>query len=153
MIVTFCGHSTFFCDEKDEKRLLNLLEKVALKNQVNFYLGGYGNFDNFALKCAKLYKKQHKNAKIVFVTPYLGKWLDKRKEFLKQNYDEIIYPEIEFVPQKLAIIKRNEWMIDQADFIFAYVTTHFGGAYKSLLYALKNKKPYVNLFQEKHDLY
>lgn len=153
MIITFCGHSNYLKSIEDEKRLLNLLEMVVQGNQVDFYLGGYGGFDSFALKCAKKYKQCHKNANLVFITPYLGKWLNNRKDVLEKNYDEIVYPEIENIPQKFAIIKRNEWMIDQADYIFVYVRTHYGGAYKSLLYAHKHKKPYVNLYQGEYELY
>lgn len=63
MVITFCGHSDFEKVKGDEERLLNYIEKVANKEQVDFYLGGYGNFDNFALSCVKLYKKEHSDAK------------------------------------------------------------------------------------------
>jgi uncharacterized phage-like protein YoqJ len=152
VIITFCGHSNYLGCVEDEERLLNLIETVACGNQVDFYLGGYGGFDTFALKCARRYKQCHKNAKLVFVTPYLGKWLDERKDTLKIHYDEIIYPEIERVPQKFAIIKRNEWMVEQADYLFAYVATHYGGAYRTLFYAHKRKKSYTNLYQGEYEL-
>jgi len=153
VIITFCGHSNYTSSLEDEERLLILLENIACGNRVDFYLGGYGNFDAFALKCATKYKQSHKNVKLVFITPYLDKWLNERNDILKKYYDEIIYPEIEHVPQKFAIIKRNEWMVDQADYLFAYVATHYGGAYRTLLYAHKHKKPYVNLYQGKYELY
>ena len=153
MIITFCGHSNYSSNLEDEEKLLILLEKVICGNQVDFYLGGYGNFDSFALKCATRYKENHKNAKLVFITPYLGKWLSERKEMLEKNYDEIVYPEIERVPLKFAIAKRNEWMIAQSDYLFAYVNKHYGGAYKTLLYAQKLKKIYINLYQGDYELY
>ena len=153
MIITFCGHSNYSSGLEDEERLLNLLETVAGGNQVDFYLGGYGNFDNFALKCARKYKELYKNAKLVFITPYLDKWLSVRKDILEKYYDEIVYPDIECVPKRFAIIKRNEWIIERADYVFAYVKTHYGGAYRTLLYAHKHKKPYTNLYQGDYELY
>ena len=153
MIITFCGHSNYSSSLEDEERLLKLLKIVACGEQVDFYLGGYGGFDRFALKCATKYKQLYKNTKLVFITPYLDKWLNERKDILIKTYDEIIYPEIEHVPQKFAIIKRNEWMIKQADYIFVYVNTHYGGAYRALLYAHKHKKPYTNLYQGDYELY
>ncbi len=153
MIITFCGHSNYSSSLEDEERLLKLLKIVACGEQVDFYLGGYGGFDRFALKCATKYKQLYKNTKLVFITPYLDKWLNERKDILIKTYDEIIYPEIEHVPQKFAIIKRNEWMIKQADYIFVYVSTHYGGAYRALLYAHKHKKPYTNLYQGDYELY
>ncbi|MBR5192536.1 MAG: hypothetical protein IKW33_03915 [Clostridia bacterium] len=153
MIITFCGHSTYSGNLEDERRLLKLLEVVAQNKQVDFYLGGYGNFDKFALKCAKIYKQQNNNAKLIFITPYLDQWLNRRNDTLIKDYDEIIYPEIEHVPKKFAILKRNEWIINKANFVFAYVKTHYGGAYKTLLFAHKQKKPFINLYQGDYELY
>ena len=153
MIITFCGHSNYSSTLEDKEQLLKLFEIVACNKQVNFYLGGYGGFDSFALECAKKYKQCHKGTKLIFITPYLDKWLKNRKDILEKNYDEIIYPSLELVPQKFAIIKRNEWMIDKADYLFAYVKTHYGGAYKTLLYAHKHKKSYINLYRGEYELY
>ena len=152
MIITFFGHSNYLSNAEEEKRLLELLEIVACDKQVDFYLGGYGEFDRFALKCATKYKQRHEQTKLIFITPYFGKWLSERKDILEKCYDEIVYPEIEHVPQKFAIVKRNEWMVDQADCVFVYVKRHYGGAYKALLYAHKHKKPYVNLYQGEYEL-
>ena len=153
MIITFCGHSSYESNIDDEKRLLELFEQVTRGEKVVFYLGGYGRFDGFAHRCAKKYQEKHSNAELVFVTPYLGKWLDERKDFIEKEYDRIVYPNLECVPPKFAILKRNEWMVDQADYVFAYVRTHYGGAYKGLLYAHKHKKPYINLYQGNYELY
>ena len=153
MVITFCGHSNYINNFEDEKLLLKSLEEVANGKQVDFYLGGYGAFDNFALKCAKKYKENHKDTNLIFITPYLGEWLNKRKSFIEKHYDKIFHPEIEHVPQKFAILKRNEWMVKKADYIFGYVQTHYGGAYKMLLYAHNHNKPYINLYKGCYDLY
>ena len=50
-------------------------------------------------------------------------------------YDGTIYPPLENVPKRLAIIKRNEWMVDHADVIVAYVLHDWGGANDMLQYA------------------
>lgn len=153
MIITFCGHSSYSRSLEEEERLITLLKTVACGQQVDFYLGGYGGFDSFALTCARKYKEYHENAKLVFITPYLDKWLNERKDILEKYYDEILYPEIEHVPKKFAIIKRNEWMVDKADYIFGYVRTHYGGAYRMLLYAHKHRKPYINLYRGDYEIY
>ena len=90
MIITFCGHSNYSSCLEDEERLLYLFNKISQGNKVEFYLGGYGNFDSFALKCARKYcarkyKEKHPNTKLVFITPYLGKWLNERKDFIEKN--------------------------------------------------------------------
>lgn len=153
MIITFCGHSDYLGHKEDEERLLSLLETIANGRHVDFYLGGYGKFDAFAKKCAERFKKTHNDAKIIFVTPYLNKWLDDRREYLEKEYDEILYPELENTPLRYAISKRNEWMINHSDYLIAYVRTHFGGAYNALHYADKHNKPYTNLYLGEYELY
>lgn len=152
MIITFFGHSSYCENTEDEQRLLNHIEKVADGNQIDFYIGWYGDFDNFALKCAKKYKEKHADAKIIFITPYIDKNYARLDNALR-IFDETIYPKIENTPKRFAISKRNEWMIDKADYIFFYVFLHFGGAYNALRYAHKNNKPYVNLYKGNYELY
>ena len=63
-------------------------------------------------------------------------------------YDTVIYPPLETIPPRVAIVKRNEWMIQKADFIIAYVKHTYGGAYKALQYARKKKKSIINLAEK-----
>lgn len=151
MIVAFCGHSTFSPKPIYEDRIMNILEDVSNGAPITFYLGGYGDFDHFAKRCAENYKKKYPESKLIFVTPYLGKWLDDRRDYIKQ-YDETVYPDIETVPLKFAISKRNEWMVNESDYVIAYVQTHYGGAYNMLLYAHKHNKPYTNIYDGKYEL-
>lgn len=153
MIISFFGHSNYLESEDDEYRVLSILDNISKDKQVDFYLGGYGRFDAFALRCAQKFKKEHQNTKIYLICPYMGKWLDDRKDEIEKNYDGTIYPEIEHVPLKFAISKRNEWIGQQADYIIAYVKRHYGGAYKALLYAHKHNKPYTNLYKDNYELY
>ena len=57
VIITFLGHSNFIPTTEIKKEILEQLEKKIGEQKVVFYLGGYGNFDNFALQCCKEYKK------------------------------------------------------------------------------------------------
>ena len=59
---------------------------------------------------------------------------------MKQQYDESLYPPLENVPKRYAISKRNEFMVDNADIVIAYVVFGFGGASKTLRYAEKKRK-------------
>ena len=61
-------------------------------------------------------------------------------KFAKYYYDEIIYPEIESVPPRYAIIKRNKWMVEKADCIIVYVNRRFGGAYTALKHGVNKKR-------------
>ena len=153
MIITFCGHSNcLFSDEEKEKLKQILIKEITKNPTCKFYLGGYGDFDSLCLRTLRELKKEFQSIELIFITPYLDKNYSKL-EFAKYHYDDVIFPPIESAPRKFAILKRNEWMVDQADYLFAYVATHYGGAYRTLLYAHKHKKPYVNLYQGKYELY
>ena len=47
--------------------------------------------------------------------------------------------------RKFAILKRNEWMVEQANLVIAYVKYSWGGAAKALEYAKRKKKRIINI--------
>ena len=125
----------------------DILLKIIENKQVDFYLGGYGNFDTFAYSCCKSLKQSNKNINLHFITPYIT--LDYQTNHLKalsKDYDTIIYPQIEDKPLRYAITYRNQWMIDKADIFIACVTRKYGGAYKTLCYA-KRKGKTIYMFE------
>lgn len=71
---------------------------------------------------------------IVLVLPYLNKEIDS------ELYDSTVYPLIESVPPRYAIVHRNRWMVDNSDLVIAYVTHGWGGAASTLKYAERKKK-------------
>ncbi len=140
MIITFCGHSTFFKTEDLEKQLLSILQNQVGSNHVDFYLGGYGSFDSFARECCRKFQTEHPQARLVYVTPYHE--IDK---LTLKLYDESVYPPIEDHPIRFAISYRNKWMVESADLVIAYVNHSSGGAYKTYQHAKRKKKPIINL--------
>ena len=129
MTVTFCGHS-HVSDAADlsvwQDKVLNLLVSEGADR---FYLGGYGDFDRMAAEAVKAKKAEKPDIEMALVTAYLSRQADG--EF----YDYMIYPTLKDVTQRSAIPKRNEWMVDSADVVVAYVTHEWGGAAKTLEYA------------------
>ena len=148
MIITFVGHSTLYNHtELFGQVFKSLSEHIASNETVQFYCGGYGEFDQLCARACRAFKETHKNCEIVFVTPYIteSKQKDLRVLIESKQYDAILYPPLEAVPLKFAISKRNEWMMSQADLVIAYVAHTHGGAYKTLEYARRKKKQIVNL--------
>ena len=146
MIITFCGHSDFVTSREQEERLLTFLQKEVGNLPADFYLGGYGGFDRFAYDCCKVYQKTHPNVSLVLVTPYYD--TSYQKTHLQEaatRYDTILYPEIEDKPKRFAIVYRNRYMIEKADFVVAYITRKWGGAYITYQYAQKKAKAILNL--------
>ena len=145
MIITFCGHSNcLFNDEEKEKLKQHLIKEIIKNPTCKFYLGGYGDFDSLCLRTLRELKKEFQDIELIFITPYIDKNYSKL-EFAKYHYDDVIFPPIESVPRKFAILKRNEWMVDSADLVIAYVKYSWGGASKTLEYAKRKKKPIINL--------
>ena len=145
MIITFCGHSQVIFTNEEKSLLRNILLDEIIKNPTcKFYLGGYGDFDVLCLRTLKDLKADFSEIELIFITPYLDKNYSKL-EFAKYHYDDVIFPPLENVPRKFAILKRNEWMVEEADLVIAYVMYSWGGAAKTLEYTKRKKKTIINL--------
>lgn len=145
MVITFCGHSQAVFTEEEKQRVYDIIESEIIKYpDCVFYLGAYSDSDTLFKITIDLLKAKYKNIKTVFVTPYLDDNYTKLK-FAKDFYDDVIYPPLENVPKRYAIIKRNQWMVDNSDLLIAYVKLSFGGASKTLEYAKRKGKPYINV--------
>ena len=147
MIITFCGHSNCLFSDEEKEKLKQLLIKEIRKNPTcKFYLGGYGDFDSLCLRTLRELKTDFPDIELLFITPYLDSNYSKL-QLAKYYYDDIIFPPIENVPRKFAILKRNEWMVDSADLVIAYVKYSWGGAAKTLEYAKRKNTSFVNISQ------
>jgi hypothetical protein len=70
----------------------------------------------------------------------------KDDPYYEKFYDEIWYPIDSKTHPKAAITKRNQWMIDNADLLVAYVEPdRKGGALTTLKYAQKQGVEIINL--------
>ena len=143
MVIAFCGHSRYGGSLEDEKKILELLKQKAENEAVEFFLGGYGGFDQFAYHCAWKFQKEHTDAKLILITPYLD--TKHYADDIKDRFDSIIYPELEKIPLKYAIVHRNRWIVEKADIIIAYVKNQYGGAYTMYQYAKRKKKEIYNI--------
>lgn len=139
MIVAFCGHADYVRRADDEKIILALLENTVGNAPVEFFLGGYGRFDDLAYHCAKKFKNDHPNANLVWITPYIS---TKHRE---NDFDLILFPPIEHCPPQHAISHRNRWIAGQADVVIAYVTHEYGGAYRMYRHAKRKGKEIHNI--------
>ena len=138
MIVTFCGHAEIEND-KDMKQWLNtVLDRLIQKGANTFYLGGYGKFDTLSASVLQKKKDQYPQIRLILVLPYLNFNIDT------SIYDDSVYPPLESVPPKYAILKRNQWMVEQSDIVVAYVLHSWGGAAKTLRYAQQKKKEIIS---------
>ena len=146
MTVAFCGHADFYGTGEQEERILDFLGEKIGDQAADLYLGGYGGFDSFAYVCCKKYKEHHPNVSLVFVTSYMTQeYQRKHLTDMQSKYDEILYPALENKPRRFAISYRNQYMMEKADFVIAYVDHDWGGAYTTYRYAKRKRKVIFNL--------
>lgn len=144
-ICTFLGHRD---TEAEVKPLLEItIRKLIIENQVDtFWLGGYGNFDNYAAQILRKLKAEFPNIQLILILAY-SQQLRKFGNLLP--FDGFDYPaEAEAAPYKYAISGRNRYMVKNADFIISYVWKEYGGAYEALKIAQNNNKTIINLAQK-----
>ena len=150
MIVAFMGHAQYRRMQEDEKRILDIMEQRVGDAPCDFYLGEYGEFDRLAYDCAKRYKEKHAQCRLVFVTPYLPAEHNRYVSQQWKRFDCVLYPEIEKTPRRYAILHRNRYIADNADFLIAYLTHTYGGAYKMYQYAKRKNKEIYNIAESRH---
>lgn len=135
----FIGHnSTVGLDTKLlEQTIINLIEEDI----TTFLSGGMGGFDRISARIVYNLKKAYPKIKNYLVIPYLNFNI-----FDKGLFDEIIFPdELEFIPYKAAIPRRNKYMIEHYSTAICFVKNNFGGAAKSFELAKKNRLNIINL--------
>ncbi len=130
------------------KNTLEELIKTDTEKTV-FLCGGYGAFDALCSSTLRELRK-HFEIQMIYVTPYMNEAQQEKMNRLIEwkEYDSIVYPPIESVPPKLAILRRNQWMVESAEIIVAFVNCSYGGAYQALKYANRKKKKIINLAEK-----
>ena len=148
MTVSFIGHA-FLVTNEDVKELVKelLREETAEADHVTCYLGRHGEFDRLCAHACKELKKERKGIETIYVTPYITSTEHEHiKDLQAQGLcDAVLYPPLESVPPRLALIRRNEWIVANADLVIAYVNHSYGGAYRALCAAKRRGKRIINL--------
>lgn len=134
MTVTFCGHAEIAQSDDVRRWLISTVEPLIADGADTFYLGGYGAIDSLSDAVLRGLKKTYPHIQIILVLAYLNRNIDT------SGYDSTLYPELEEVPPRFAISKRNERRVDMSDLVVAYVTHDWGGAAKTLEYAKRKRK-------------
>ena len=147
--VAFIGHREILyniaqIENEIEKTTKELMRKHSF---VEFYVGRNGDFDIIAASVIKRVRKScdANNCELILVLPYAN----KDECYFEHYYDDIIYPLAPKTHYKNAILKRNEWLVDNSDLLIAYVEPdRVGGAMKTLHYAVKTNTYVINLFDK-----
>ena len=145
-VCAFCGHSRLYGQIDTVKdKCLAVVEGLIVSGIADcFLIGNYGNFDSIAASVCLLLKKQYPHIQVNLVLPYYRPHIDEYDKERYARFDSVITPGLEEVPHRYRVLKANEYMVDQADTVIAYVK-YDGGAAKTLAYAQRRKKQIINL--------
>lgn len=140
-ICTFFGHRD--APKEIEGILKDIIIDLIEKHDVDvFYVGNNGSFDGMVRKVLKLLKLDYLHIDYYVVLAYFP----IKKEYDYNDYSDTILPDdLENVPCKYAIHKRNKWMLNDADYVVTYVTRICGGAAEFKRMAEKKGKKVINI--------
>ena len=135
---TFFGHRD--CPDSIRPKLRSVLINLIENQQADtFYVGRQGSFDALVYATLRELAAEYPHIRYAAVLERLsGKNTD--------DFTETLFPgAMENVPPRFAIDRRNNWMLQQADFVVVYVTHTWGGAAKFAGKAEKQGKNVINL--------
>lgn len=129
----------FFIGHRDtESGLMPQIEAAVHRHitecgVTEFVVGQYGAFDRMAARTVINAKRHYPNITLSILLPYHP---SERSVNAPDGYNDTFYPPgMENVPRKLAIIRANKYMVDNSDFLIAYVRHPASNAQNLLEYA------------------
>ncbi len=143
MTCRFFGHGT--CPSDIRPKIKTQVEKIMTESdKVRFYVGNHGQFDEMVRGVMKELTSEGKSVDYSVVLAYMP--YQKCEFDVPDRYADTIYPdEVDNVPPRFAICKRNDWMIDNSDAVICYVVNRFGGAYTYTEKAKRKGKRIINI--------
>lgn len=138
-ICCFAGHREIYEEFKD--KLKNEIENLIINEGVDeFWVGNYGVFDKESAQAVRKFKETYKNIKLNLVLPYTTNYINRRREKFYEEFDKLIMADMpDRTPAKYRILKCNEYMVKNSDYLICYVKYSWGGALKTLEFAKKKK--------------
>ncbi len=123
MIVAFCGHRSVH----DSGEVLDWLDRVVAKlmreGAREFWFGDKGDFDSLAnISVTALKFEKYPRVRRTLVKAYLNQPYDP------VNFDDTMYPPLENVPYRFALLRRNQYMVVNADVMVTYAIYNHGNA-------------------------
>ena len=136
--------SCFFIGHRDAPDSLTEKLDEAIERHIvefgvsSFTVGNYGNFDRMSQRALVRAKKRHPDIFIQMAIPYHPALV--RVE-LPEGFDSLYFPEgQENVPRRAAIPRLNRTLVNESDFLIAYVLFISSGSYNVMEYARKREK-------------
>ena len=137
---TFFGHRE--CPDSIKIKLREILIDLISNYDVDmFYVGHQGRFDAIVRNVLQESKKEYPQINYSVVLAYMpGKQTEHN-----DNSDTMLPEGIESVHPRYAISWRNNWMIQQSNYVVTYITHSWGGAAQYAEKATRSGKVVINL--------
>lgn len=137
---TFFGHKD--CPDTVRYNLRKVIIELITNYGVDmFYVGNQGWFDAIVRSVLRELKEEYPQIDYAVVLAYMPCNQNKNED----TSDTILPEGIEFVHPRYAISWRNNWMLQQSDYVVTYITHSWGGAAKFADKARKQGKRVFNI--------
>ena len=147
-VCTFAGHREVYQANSSELLDEAISKIINTDDNFRFLVGDMGEFDGMCSSAVRRAKRNYPNKEIrlELILPYLTHELNENKLYYETSFDDVVIPiELAGVHYKSSITKRNRWMVEQSDWLIAFVYRDFGGIYTTLRYAEKKGLQIINL--------
>ena len=137
---TFFGHRD--CPDEIKSKLRTIIVYLITdRNVTMFYVGNQGQFDAIVRSVLRELKEEYPQSNYSVVLDYMP---GEQTEY--EDYSDTMLPEgIESVHPRYAISWRNNWMLQQSDYVVTYITHSWGGAAKYAARAKRQQKTVINV--------
>ena len=141
MVITFFGHRE---TPPDVHPMLQAQIEAFIRryNECIFYVGNHGHFDAMVIHILSNMKKRFPHIQCVVALAYMPSANNPK---FPMGIETVVPEGIEKTPPRYAIIRRNRWMLEQADAVITYVKYSVGGASRFMEMARKKQKYVINL--------
>lgn len=139
----FFGHKD--TDSDISPKVREVITNLICEHGVNeFLVGNNGRFDYIVYSALKEIKTEYPNITYSVALAYLPGNIKEYENYYAE--DETLLPDgIEIGPVRFAIDRRNNWMVEQADYVITHVKHSWGGAAKFKELAEKKGKTVINI--------
>lgn len=142
-VCTFFGHRD--CPEAVKPYLREVLVDLIVNKGVDtFYVGNQGRFDGIVRSVLRELVQAYPEIRYAVVLAYLP----GEKCAYNDDSDTMLPEGIEDIHPHYAVVWRNRWMLQRADFVVTYIAHPWGGAARFADKARRAGKTVINLFRQ-----
>lgn len=140
-VCCIAGHAKINDNSLKDKIKTAAVLHIEKYGVTEFWVGNYGDFGRYSASVIGELKKDFPQIRLVLVIPYLTREIIENKNSYYRHFDSIVEPDFQpTLPYKYRIIMTNRFMVDNSDYLICYIKYSWGGAAKTLDYAIKNKE-------------